>query len=227
MTSACDSLSPRPLVVGLVGGVGSGKSSAAAAFARHGASVINADALGHEALRQPAIRDEVVRLWGAGLLDASGQIDRRRLAAVVFADESARRQLEALTHPWIRRRTEDLIARAHHDGTRLVVVDAALLLEAGWNGVCDRLVYVDAPSEARRQRVVEARGWRAEDWQDRESAQLPLTRKHAHADHVLDNSSTLEQLALQVDDLIRQWGLGPNDRGGEGERTPCQEISRP
>ena len=204
---------PRPLVVGLVGGVGSGKSAAAAAFARRGARVIAADELGHEALRQPAIRDEVARLWGKEVLDAQGQIDRRKLAAVVFGNDEARRELERLTHPWIRSRLEEEIARARKEGARLIVVDAAVLLEAGWDGPCDRLVFVEAPREARLARATQKRGWSAGDWEGRELAQLPLTEKHARADHVLDNSTTLVNLARQVDDLLHLWGLAPEPAG--------------
>jgi dephospho-CoA kinase len=200
---------PLPLVVGLVGGIGSGKSAAAAAFARRGAHVIAADELGHEALRQSAVRDEVARLWGKEVLDEHGWIDRRKLAAIVFADPGARRALEALTHPYIRSRLAEEIARAREGGARLIVVDAAVLLEAGWNAACDRLVYVDAPHEARLARVKAKRGWAERDWQGREAAQLPLTEKHARADHVLDNSSTLEHLGRQVDDLLYCWGLLP------------------
>jgi len=197
------------LVVGLVGGIGSGKSAAAAAFARHGARVIVADELGHLALRQPELKSEVVRRWGKEVLDANGEIDRRRLADIVFRSEQERRALEALVHPWIGRRVEEEITRAQTDRARLIVVDAALLLEADWHAVCDRIVFVDAPIEVRRQRVMLNRGWKEEHWQDRERAQLPLTEKRARADHVLNNSSNLEHLNRQVDDLMHLWGLVP------------------
>lgn len=198
-----------PFVVGLIGGIGSGKSAVADEFARHGARVILADQLGHEALRQPAIRAEIVRRWGKELLDEQGEINRRQLAAIVFQDEKALRALEALTHPAIRAGIKAEIARAGKEQVRLVVVDAAVLLEAGWFDVCDRVVYVDAPLEVRRARVTAKRGWTEQDWRQRESTQLPLTEKVARADHVLDNSSTLEHLSRQVDDLLHRWGLVP------------------
>ncbi|MFO0842238.1 MAG: dephospho-CoA kinase [Gemmataceae bacterium] len=197
------------LVIGLLGGIGSGKSAAAEEFARRGARVINADALGHEALVQPAIRDAIVARWGEGVLDEQRRVDRRRLAAVVFREEGARRELEALTHPFIRRRAEEEVARARRDQIPLVVIDAAVMLEAGWNDVCDRLVFVEASPEARLARVTGGRGWNRADWEARERAQLPLTQKYARADHVLDNSSTLDHLSRQIDDLMRRWGLSP------------------
>lgn len=212
----------KPLVIGLVGGIGSGKSAVAAAFARRGARVIAADELGHEALRQPAIRDQIRERLGAEPFDAWGEIDRRKLARVVFGDEGQRRWLEALTHPYIRRRAEEEIARARAEGAPLIVLDAAVLLEAGWHEVCDELVYVDAAAEQRRARVALTRGWAAQDWEDRERAQLPLTQKHTRADHVVDNSSTLERLEQQVDDLMHR--LVP---GWPGDQTAESPVCRP
>jgi dephospho-CoA kinase len=207
-----------------VGGIGAGKSAVAAEFARRGARVIAGDALGHEALAQPSVREAIARRWGPDLLDEKGEVQRKRLAAVVFADAQERKALEEMTHPWIRRRIEQEVQSARrHDGPGLVVVDAAVLLEAGWNGVCDRLVYVDAPREVRLARVRAARGWAEPDLEGREAAQLPLTWKRGRADHVLDNSSTPENLSRQVDDLIRHWGLAPATAPGTGsvsDRVP-------
>jgi dephospho-CoA kinase len=202
-------LSSKP-VVGLIGGIGSGKSQVAAAFARHGARVVSGDGLAHAALRQPAIRDAIVRRWGPGVLDEQGEINRRRLAALVFADPEERKTLEALVHPWICERIGAEVSAARADPhVALVVLDAAIMLEAGWAGVCDRLVYIDAPREVRLRRVAGQRGWTPEEVEARESAQLPLTEKAARADHVLDNSASLEHLDKQVTDLLRLWGLAP------------------
>jgi dephospho-CoA kinase len=197
-------------VVGLLGGIGSGKSAVAAELARRGALVLNADELGHEALRQPEVRAAVLARWPAAR-GPDGEIDRRALAKLVFADPAERRALEGLTHPWIKRRVEGEIARAG-SAAPLIVLDAAVMLEAGWNGVCDRLVFVDAPREARLARVAARRGWTARDLEDREAAQLPLTEKRSRADHVIDNSSTLDRLGQQVEDLLHRWGLPAADR---------------
>src|SRR5262245_3042424 len=102
----------RKPVVGLIGGMGSGKSRVADLFAARGARVISGDALGHEALRQPAIRSRVVERWGPGVLDERGAIDRRNLGRLVFADAGQRRELEALVFPWIERRLQEEIAAA-------------------------------------------------------------------------------------------------------------------
>jgi dephospho-CoA kinase len=193
--------------VGILGGVGAGKSRVAEAFGRRGARVISGDALAHEALRRPEVKEQIVRRWGRRMLDDKGEVQRRLLGAVVFADAAERQALEAMVHPWIKGRIRDEVDAARADASvRLIVLDAAVMLEAGWHDVCDRLVYVDAPREARLRRVSEQRGWTAQEMEAREAAQLPLTAKAAHADHTLHNSASLEQLERQVDDLVRRWG---------------------
>ncbi len=198
-------------VVGLLGGIGSGKSQVADALARRGGGrVIAADDLAHEALRQPEIRDRVVARWGAHLLDEGGAVRRRSLADIVFGDPAELRALEALVHPWIKRRIREEVDRAQADpAVRLVVLDAAIMLEAGWGEACDRLVFVEAPRELRLSRLARKRGWSEAEVAAREAAQMPLTEKAVRADHTLDNSGSLGQVNRQVDDLLRQWGLTP------------------
>jgi dephospho-CoA kinase len=196
------------LVVGLLGGIGSGKSQVAAAFARHGARVIAGDQLGQAALRDPDIRVRIASRWGQGIVDEKGEIDRRRLAAIVFADPAQRKALEAITHPWIRQRIRAELDEAGKDPRVLfIVLDAAIMLEAGWNDVCDRLVYIDAPRAMRLERVAQQRGWSEKEVDAREQAQLPLTDKAVRADHKVDNSASLEHLNRQVNDLLHLWGL--------------------
>jgi dephospho-CoA kinase len=197
--------SKRKLVVGLTGGMGSGKSLVAAELARRGARVVSGDRLGHEALKQPDVRARVVERWGPAVLDGAGEIDRRKLGAIVFGEVQERRALEALVFPVIERGIHDAIAAAQRDPeVRLVVLDAAIMLEAGWDGACDRLLFVDAPREARLQRLADQRGWSAKEVDTRENAQMSLEEKKGRADYVLDNSGPPEQLAQQVEDLWRQ-----------------------
>jgi dephospho-CoA kinase len=197
-------------VIGLIGGMGSGKSMVATLFAARGAKVISGDQLGHEALAQPDIRKKVIERWGPHLLDEKGEVDRRRLGAIVFADPRERAALEVLVFPWIERRFREEIAATESDpDIALVVLDAAIMLEAGWNRVCDRLVYVDAPREVRLRRLAEQRGWSAEEVAARENVQMPLAEKRQRADFVIDSSGPPEQVAAQVDRLQRLWeGMG-------------------
>jgi dephospho-CoA kinase len=187
--------------------MGSGKSTVAAEFIRRGGRLISGDQLGHEALRQPEVRDEVVRRWGREVLDPDGQVSRPKVAARVFANDAERRALEALVFPWIERRFQEEIARANADpDVAFIVLDAAIMLEAGWNNVCDSLVYIHAPRVLRLRRLAEQRGWNAKEVEARERAQLPLTVKVSRADFAIDNSGPPEQVAPQVEALLRRLG---------------------
>jgi dephospho-CoA kinase len=195
-------------VIGVVGGIGAGKSTAAAAFAARGGAVVNADALGHEALDQPGVKAALVERWGDRVLKPDGRPDRRAIAGIVFADPAELRALEGLVFPYIGRRVLEEVARAQADpAARFVVLDAAVMLEAGWNNACDRIVYVDAPRDARLARLAARSGWTAADLAAREAAQMPAAEKMARADAVLVNDAGPEQLQEQVDRLLTEWGI--------------------
>jgi dephospho-CoA kinase len=196
------------MIVGIVGGIGSGKSLVAGELVKHGGYLIAGDALGHEALRQPHIKQQVVERWGREVLDEEGEIKRRCLGHKVFADPEALRALEALVFPWIGTRIREEIARARL-GTALpmIVLDAAVMMEAGWDKNCDRVIFVDAPREARLQRLLAQRGWSAEEVLARERSQLPVDDKRRRADAVIDNSQAPAQVAEQVETLLRQWRI--------------------
>jgi dephospho-CoA kinase len=207
----------------LIGGIGAGKSRVAELLAAEGAFVIDADLVGHALLAQRPVRDLVVAQFGTGVLergDAPGNpapIDRRALGSVVFADPAALRRLEAILHPRMRQTFERAIARTIRRGqARAVVLDAAILLEAGWNTLCDHIVLVDAPRDQRRARLAATRGWSAPALAAREAAQWPLERKTARADTVIRNDSGLESLAEQVHDLAAALlpPPGPGSRPG-------------
>jgi dephospho-CoA kinase len=192
-------------VIGLVGGIGAGKSRVSAALARRGGFAVSGDAAGHEALRQPAIRERIVGRWGKNVLGAEGEIDRSKLGRVVFADPAARRELEAIVQPWIGERLRAEIAKAQADpAVSFVVLDAAVMLEAGWQGACDLLVYVHASPAVRLARVAQQRSWSAAEVAARERAQMSLTEKASRADVALENSGAPEALEPQVDRLLEQ-----------------------
>jgi dephospho-CoA kinase len=198
----------RKLVIGLIGGMGSGKSTIAELFARRGARVISGDRAGHEALRQPDIRQRIVERWGRQLLDEQGEIERRQLGRIVFADRGERQALEAMVFPWIERRLREQIAGAAADpDVRLILLDAAIMLEAGWDRVCDRLVFVEAPRDDRLRRLSAQRGWTEKEVEDRENSQMSLDEKRRRADAVIANTGTLKDLGRQVDDFLCRWGI--------------------
>jgi dephospho-CoA kinase len=142
------------------------------------------------------------------VLGPNGEIDRRRVAAKVFAEPAELRALEGILFPWIERRLAEEIDRAQHDpAVALIVVDAAVMLEAGWDRNCDLLIYVHAPRDERLRRLAQQRGWSAKEVAERERAQLSLTEKVRRADVAVDNSGSAESLTRQVTDLLECWGL--------------------
>jgi dephospho-CoA kinase len=198
---------PKP-TIGLIGAIGAGKSAAAAAMAARGGRVVNADTLGHEALEQPEIRARLIDRWGARVLKPDGHPDRRALAAIVFADPAERTALEAIVFPYIGRRAlADVIAGQADPAARFVVLDAAVMFEAGWNSACDRVVYIDAPRDARLARLAARSGWTAADLAAREAAQWPAERKKKLADAVIVNDAGVRELQEKVDHLLGLWGI--------------------
>jgi dephospho-CoA kinase len=194
-------------IVGIVGGVASGKSMVARQFAALGAGVLDADRAGHDALRLPHVEAAARQRWGDAVFGPDGRIDRGRLARVVFAPGAEGRKertyLEQLTHPEIARLLREQAGTLAAAGSGTAVLDAPLLLEAGWEQLCEKIVYVDAPREARLKRAV-ARGWSEEDFAAREGAQDSLDRKRGRAGAVIDNSGPPEETRRQVE---RLWAL--------------------
>jgi dephospho-CoA kinase len=192
-------------IIGIVGGVASGKSLATEYLRQLGAAVLDGDQAGHEVLREPAVVAAASERWGAAILDADGQIDRSKLAEIVFAptDEAAAelKFLEDLTHPRIRARLTDKVARLEsEENSSVAVLDAPVLLKAGWNDFCQTILFVDTPPKLRLQRAV-SRGWSEQDVLRREAAQVPIQQKRAVADVILDNSGPPEKLYQQILDF--------------------------
>ena len=195
----------QKLLLGLVGGIGSGKSAVAGIMRELGGQVIDADKFGHEALRQPDIRTKVVARWGHAVLDESGEVSRRKLGAIVFADPAERKALEGLVFPWITRRINEEVARASADpAARFVVLDAAILLETGWGKTCDVIVFVTVPREIRLRRITQQRGWPIEEVTAREGAQFSMDDKTARAHTTIDNSGGLADTRKQVEALLHR-----------------------
>lgn len=186
----------RVPVIGLLGGVASGKSAVARMFAEWGAAVLDADRAGHEVLRQPEVERAIRERWGERVFDAAGRVDRPRVAAIVFASApdgpAELAWLERLTHPRIGKLLELEIERLAGQDVPAVVLDAPVLDKAGWDRLCDVLVFVDAPRAVRLGRALQ-RGWTAEEFGRREAAQPPVDQRRTRADHVIDNSGEIEQ----------------------------------
>ncbi len=200
---SCPEKPPRALRVGLTGGIATGKSSVAGLLADAGIPVIRADDVGHEVLAQdPVVGAVLAARYGDRILDGAGLPDRAALADVVFQDPAERRFLEGLLHPVIRVECMRRVAEHELAGAVLVVVEAALIVEAGWRDAFDRLVVVTCPRSVQLSRVM------ARDRVDEETAtrrivaQLPLEEKEASADHLVVNDDSLEVLASRVEILL-------------------------
>ena len=185
---------------GIIGGIGSGKSTAAELFRQSGAAVIDADNIGHQVLLLPDVKNAVLKRWGSAVFGEDGEIDRRALAAVVFADEKELAHLKSLTHPLIAEEVHRQQEQHAQNGVQLCLLDAPLLFEAGWEHLVNQVIFVEAPAEVRWERV-KSRGWSETEWQQRETAQLPVEEKKRRADFVLDNSRDTDHLQMLIEAL--------------------------
>ncbi|MEW5981617.1 MAG: dephospho-CoA kinase [Acidobacteriota bacterium] len=192
------------LTVALTGGIGTGKSVALTRFRELGAPVIEADAIAHEVLAPGTPGAEAVRRrFGPGVMHADGSVDRRKLARVVFADEAARQDLEAIVHPDVRRRLAEWVAARARAGARLAIVEIPLLFEIGREAEFDAIV-VTACDEAEQIRRVMARdGLTEADVRRRLSAQWPLDEKVKRAHFVIPTHGRREDTLSRVDAV---WG---------------------
>lgn len=202
---------PPSRVLGVLGGIASGKSEVARQLAGEGGLVIDADHIAHEVLNSPEVVARLVERFGEGVLGPDGLPDRARLGERVFGDPEARAALEGWIHPAVRARISGELERARAASRSPIVLDVPLLLENdgqhGLVGECDFLVFVDADAEVRDRRAQERRGWAPGEVARRELAQLPLDQKRRAARHVLVNDSGLDELTARVRALLENEGL--------------------
>lgn len=205
----------RPVpVIALIGGVGSGKSALARWVSQHlNTVIIDGDVAGHQALRRPDVKKLIRSRFGSEVFDTAHEICRDRLADAVFGEDEehqqARHDLEQIVHPVIRGDLQDQIAAArHHGAVDVILLDAAVLLEAGWQEICTAVVYVETPIEQRWSRVAE-RGWTPADLGRREASQLSLNEKRAAAQFVIENSGSLDDAGRQFLKIIEQITTSP------------------
>lgn len=201
--------SRRPPVIGIIGGVASGKSLVAKLLAERGAHVLSADEAGHAVLREPEVEQIALDRWGPSIFGPEGHIDRRKLAKLVFAGSPQAAgelaYLEQVTHPRIGARLlTELQSWLNDSNTPAVVLDAAVMFKAGWNKFCNHIVYVEAPRELRVWRARQ-RGWSQDDFERREAAQESLQEKKQCADLVIDNAGTPAATRAQLDALWESW----------------------
>src|SRR5688572_7631196 len=177
-------------IIGIAGGIGSGKTFIAKLFGEFGALVISSDDQVTDAYRDAEVRQTLRQWWGDDVIRADGEINRRFIGAKVFADPAERKRLEDLLHPRVHAAREGAMAAAKHDPRVLAFVwDTPLLFETDLHEQCDAVVFVDAPLETRLARVTQTRNWDAAELARRENSQWGLDRKRKIADYVISNTA--------------------------------------
>jgi len=191
------------LLVGLTGGIGTGKSTVARMLEKRGAVVFDADVLARQAVAPGTSGfDQVLERFGPNVLAPGGGLDREALASIVFSDRAARRDLEGIVHPEVRRMFAEG-CEEYRDSDRVVVFSAPLLVETGMHTAFDLLIVVSAPVATQIRRLMRDRGMAERDVQARIAAQLPLEAKAEVADILVDNEGTLEDLERRVERVWR------------------------
>ncbi len=185
--------------IGLVGGIGSGKSAVADIFAELGCEVISSDKIAHEALHDADVKAAIIATFGSAILDDRGEIDRRRLGAIVFSDSQKLSNLNAIVHPYVaayRDRRIELLKR--NAAVPAVVFDSPLLIESGLHRHCNAVVFVHCGDAIRFSRVQKSRGWSETEWKKREAVQYPLDKKMEISHYIVSNEADRPHTAAQV-----------------------------
>ena len=199
-------------IIGILGGICSGKSTVAAEFAKLGCKVIDADKIAHDLLDKEDIKDRIVSFFGESVIEAAGKIDSKKLADIVFADTDKLSSLNKIIHPFVLERAEELIEKYNRQSqVKAVVLDMPLLVEVGWDKRCDKLIFVDCERHLRLNRAKNKGFFDENHLKIRENYQISLDKKVAIADNSIDNNSSLAALARQVADffscIMNKWGL--------------------
>ena len=185
-------------IIGILGGIGSGKSTVAAEFAKLGCKVIDADKIAHDLLDESSVKEKVVKLFKKNILNSSGNIDRKKVAEIVFADNEILASLNTVIHPLVLQRAQELIEKyKKQNHVKAIVLDMPLLVEVGWHKKCDRLIFVNCEQKLRLKRAKKL-GFDENHVKIRENFQISLDNKVSLADNTIENNSDLSAIANQV-----------------------------
>ena len=192
------------VVIGLTGGIASGKSVVSAMLAEQGAHILDADKVGHEAYaRGTACYNDVIAAFGDDIVAPDGEIDRKKLGAKVFADPAQRRKLEGIVWPWMRGTMRQRLDGLRSQNVPVVVLEAAVLIEAGWQPLVDRVWLVTVNRDIARERIISRNGLDGAQADARIDAQLTNEERAQHADLVIENNGSLDKLRERVDEAWR------------------------
>ena len=202
----------RKPIIGILGGICSGKSTVAAEFAKLGCKVIDADKIVHNLLDKEDIKGRITELFGGSVTEPSGKIDSRKLADIVFADTEKLSLLNEIIHPLVLSRAEQLIKKYNDQNqVKAIVLDMPLLVEVGWDKRCDRIIFVNCERQNRVNRAEKLGVFEENQLKIRENFQISLDKKVAIADNSIDNNFCFSALAKQVTEIfsciMNKWGL--------------------
>lgn len=190
-------------IIGILGGVCSGKSTVANEFVKLGCGLIDADKISHEFLDKSGVKSKIIKLFGEAVLGSSGQIDHKKLADIVFSDADRLSSLNEILHPLVLERAEELISQYNRQNqVKAIVLDMPLLVEVGWAERCDKLIFVDCNWKLRVDRARKVGFFDENQLKNRENFQIPLDSKVSLVDNTLDNNSDFSALAKQVADIF-------------------------
>lgn len=203
------------LVIGLTGGIASGKSTVSGYLRELGAVIVEADRVGHEAyLPHTEVWQEVVAAFGPEILGQDEQIDRGRLGQIVFNDAEALARLNEITHPRIRKMVAERLEEMRRDGVKVAVLEAAILVEAGWTGLVDQVWVTWAPEEVAIRRLVDRNRLSDEQARARLASQMPPAQKIQYADVIINTDCTFEEEQEQVATMWEQCLARPEATEG-------------
>lgn len=195
--------SDKKPIIGILGGIGSGKSTVAAEFGKLGCAVIDADKIAHRLLDEPDIREKIISIFRTGVLDKDGRIDRRKLAQAAYSRVEDLSNLTGILHPPVLAEIERQVQQLQEDTTiKAIVLDMPLLAEVGWDKRCDTLVFVRCDQKKRVKRAEKMGLFGPDELKKRENFQISLDRKAVIAENTVDNNSDLSALARQVAEIF-------------------------
>ena len=191
-------------IIGILGGICSGKSTVAREFAKLGCKVIDADKIAHELLDRKAIKEKITKLFGKGILDSEGNIEHKKLAGVVFKDSGKLALLNEIIHPLVLKRVEELIDKYNgQNQVKAIVLDMPLLAEIGWTERCDKLIFVNCRQKIRAERTKKL-DFDKNQLKIRENFQISLDKKLKLTDNTIENNSGISALVRQVADIFSE-----------------------
>ena len=206
-------------IIGIAGGIGSGKSFVAQLFREMGCYVIDSDQLVREAYRDDAVKQTLRGWWGDAIFRADGEINKSEIARRIFADPDEKKRLERLLHPMANDRRDVLMNSVKNDAQVIAFAwDTPLLFETGLNRQCDAVVYVESPLDVRLDRVRQTRGWDRAELLRREKLQMPLDKKRELSDYVIRNTADAGDARSQVREVLSRILAGSSKKQTPGNR---------